>query len=156
MTVAMFAVAQRLACRPMAERDLDLVAELEPTLHACPWSRGNFADALAAGYSCWVCLEGDLTLGYAVMMLALDESHLLNISVRRECQRRGLGRRFLAHLQGMAKGFGAASMFLEVRPSNVAARALYESDGFRHIGTRRGYYPGPGGREDALVMKREL
>jgi [ribosomal protein S18]-alanine N-acetyltransferase len=150
------AVALQIACRPMAEEDLDLVADLETTLHACPWSRGNFSDALDAGYSCWICgLDGG-TVGYAVMMVALDESHLLNISVRRERQRRGLGRLFLHYLQGVAKDAGAGSMFLEVRPSNEAARALYHTDGFHLIGVRRGYYPGPNGREDALVMKREL
>jgi [ribosomal protein S18]-alanine N-acetyltransferase len=156
MKATTVAAAQRVAYRPMAEADLDLVADLEPTLHACPWTRGNFADALVAGYSCWVCRHAELTLGYAVMMLALDESHLLNISVRREWQRRGLGRRFLAHLQRMAKGFGAVSMYLEVRPSNLAARSLYEAEGFCLVGTRRGYYPGPDGREDALLMKRAL
>lgn len=149
-------VALQPAYRPMAEEDLDVVAQMEGALHACPWSRGNFADALTAGYSCWACrLDGD-TVAYAVMMLALDESHLLNISVRRDRQRRGLGRRFLRHLQHIARDAGAASMFLEVRPSNGAARALYEAEGYRLIGVRRGYYPGPNGPEDALVMKREL
>jgi [ribosomal protein S18]-alanine N-acetyltransferase len=150
------AVALQLAYRPMAEGDLDLVADLETTLHACPWSRGNFADALDAGYSCWICGLDGATAGYAVMMVALDESHLLNISVRRERQRRGLGRLFLRYLQGVAKVAGAGSMLLEVRPSNAAARALYDANGFQLIGVRRGYYPGPDGREDALVMKRDL
>jgi [ribosomal protein S18]-alanine N-acetyltransferase len=147
---------EQLAYRPMAEEDLDLVANLETTLHACPWSRGNFADAITAGYSGWVCRLDGNTVGYAVMLLVLDECHLLNISVRRDRHRRGFGRQFLRYLHGVAKGAGAASMFLEVRPSNTAARALYDGDGFLPVGIRKNYYPGPNGREDALLMKRDL
>lgn len=149
--------AEQIEFRPLAEEDLDAVAALERTLYEFPWSRANFADSLSAGYSTWTCALGDVMVGYAVMMVVLDEAHLLNISIHRDWQRRGYGRRLLDHLSMVARRVGARSMFLEVRPSNEAARAMYQFGGdFSLIGVRRGYYPAAHGREDALVLKRDL
>ena len=89
-------------------------------------------------------------------MLALDEAHLLNLSVARECQRRGLGWRTLEWIADVARGHGARTMLLEVRPSNPAAIRLYDRYGFQRIGVRRGYYPAADGREDAIVMRVTL
>jgi ribosomal-protein-alanine N-acetyltransferase len=89
-------------------------------------------------------------------MLALDEAHLLNLSIARAAQRRGHGRQLLEEVSGVARGHGAQSMFLEVRPTNVAGRELYARAGFRQVGMRRAYYPAQGGREDALVLSRTL
>lgn len=149
-------LAEQLEYQPMAGEHLDAVAALEQTLYEYPWNRANFADSLAAGYSTWVCALGRALVGYAVMMVVLDEAHLLNISIDPDWQRRGYGRRFLDHLNLVARHAGARSMFLEVRPSNAAGRALYECGEFRLIGVRRGYYPAAHGREDALVLKRDL
>lgn len=141
---------------PMSDTDLDWVVKNEAELHPYPWSRGNFADSLGAGYSAWVQHVGGQACGYAVMLSVLDEAHLLNISVARSAQGRGLGAALLAFLCGRAREGGASQFFLEVRPSNLAARALYERAGFEAIGRRKGYYPAPGGREDAIVMRLSL
>ncbi|MBV5284888.1 MAG: ribosomal protein S18-alanine N-acetyltransferase [Methyloversatilis discipulorum] len=141
---------------PMRDEDLDEVARIERTLFDFPWTRVNFADSLGAGYCCRVMWQGRSMAGYAVMMCVLDEAHLLNLSVAREYQCHGLGRRLLAHLGREAMNHGAARMFLEVRPSNAAARALYERTGFQPIGRRPRYYPALDGREDAIVMSAEL
>ena len=84
--------------RPMQFEDLDRVMEIEPKIYSHPWSRGNFADSLHAGYSCWVYESGGEVVGYAVMMSVLDEAHLLNISIAGERQGQGLGRALLNHL----------------------------------------------------------
>ena len=147
---------EQLRYVPMEPEDVDRVAAVDRTLYEFPWSRGNFSDSLRAGYSAWVCRLGGALVGYAVMMLVLDEAHLLNISIRRDWQRRGYGAMLLDYLMGVGRQAGAASLFLEVRPSNEAARALYRRVGFRQIGVRRGYYPAAWGREDALVLKKEL
>ena len=89
-------------------------------------------------------------------MFAIDEAHLLNLSVAREVQRGGLGWRTLEWMAEVARGHGARTMLLEVRPSNPAAIRLYERYGFQHIGVRRGYYPAHNGREDAVVMRITL
>lgn len=141
---------------PMDPGELDWVCEAETTLHSHPWTRGNFADSLAAGYSCWVARECGTRVGYGILMLVLDEAHLLNISVCGGAQRRGVGQALLEHLFAVSRERGATQMFLEVRPSNAPALALYRLNGFETIGRRKAYYPGELVREDALVMRREL
>jgi ribosomal-protein-alanine N-acetyltransferase len=138
--------------RPMRVADLDRVMEIEPALYSHPWTRGNFDDSLGAGYSCWVVECGSAVAGYGVLMLGVREAHLLNLSVAQDWQRRGFGRMLLEHFVRVARGSDAAQMFLEVRPSNVAARRLYADFGFREITVRRGYYPLGRGREDAILM----
>ena len=142
--------------RPLAERDLDPVVAIEREIYEFPWSLGNFRDSLAAGYSCWACHGADGLMGYAVMMIGAGEAHLLNLSVAAACQRRGYGRQLLEHLMGVARSYGARVLFLEVRPSNAAGRALYAAYGFEQVGIRREYYPARGGREDALLLNYQL
>jgi ribosomal-protein-alanine N-acetyltransferase len=142
---------------PMAEADLDDVVSAEKEIYPFPWTRGNFLDALAAGYSAWVLRNADgAVAAYAVMMIALDEAHLLNLSVARREQRTGLGWRTLDWMADVARGYGGRTMLLEVRPSNESAQRLYLRYGFERIGIRRGYYPTHGGREDAIVMRIAL
>jgi ribosomal-protein-alanine N-acetyltransferase len=141
---------------PMQEADLEWVAEQDRLLYPFPWAAVNFADSMSAGYGCWTMFEGTERAGYAVLMMVLDEVHILNISVVVERQGRGLGRRLLNHLAAVAKEAGARQMFLEVRPSNTPALALYQKAGFETIGRRKGYYPAADGREDALVMRWPL
>lgn len=149
-----------LAFRPMLPEDLSWVAERERELHLTPWSAGNFADSLEAGYSCWLAVDGDgsapALVAYAVLLVVLDEAHLLNISVAKAHQRRGIGEAMLDFLFDRARQAGARQMFLEVRPTNEAAQALYRRAGFELVGRRKGYYPEPKGREDALVMRLPL
>lgn len=142
---------------PMAEADLDAVAAVERDIYPFPWTRGNFADALHAGYSTWVLRDAqDRVAAYSVMMIALDEAHLLNLSVAGHAQRTGLGWRTLDWMADVARGHGSRTMLLEVRPSNQAALRLYQRYGFERIGVRRGYYPAADGREDAIVMRIAL
>jgi [ribosomal protein S18]-alanine N-acetyltransferase len=138
--------------RPMAEADLAAVMAVENTIYAFPWTRGNFRDSLAAGCSCWIYARNGEMIGYAVVMLAADEAHLLNLSIVAACQRQGYGSLLLRRLCEIARGQGTRRMFLEVRPSNVAGLRLYERHGFQRVGRRREYYPAPAGREDALVL----
>jgi len=141
---------------PMNERDLDAVAALEATLQAFPWSRGNFADSLMGGHSAWVLRQGGELLGFSILMQVIDEAHLLNIGVALRHQGRGHGARLLKDAMARAREGGAAKLFLEVRPSNARAVALYRHFGFREIGRRKAYYPAADGREDALVFDKEL
>jgi ribosomal-protein-alanine N-acetyltransferase len=138
--------------RPMTEDDLDEIMCIEPHIYSHPWSRGNFVDSLRSGYASWVLLSEDEIIGYSLMMMVLDEAHLLNLSVAKPYQKRGLGRLLLEHMITVAKRHGAANMFLEVRPSNISAIALYENIGFNEMAIRRGYYPAQQGREDAVLM----
>lgn len=138
--------------RPMTDADLAEISRIEATIYSHPWTLGNFKDSLNAGYSAWVMeIAGEL-VGYALVMMVLDEAHLLNLSVARSFQGQGLGRTLLAHMVDVSRRHQAANMFLEVRVSNSKAIALYESMGFCEMGIRRNYYPTKTGREDAVLM----
>ena len=142
----------QLHYRHMRMSDLPEVARLEKALYAFPWSLGNFRDSVSADYDCWVVTHGETVIGYAVLMVALDEAHLLNFAVAGEWQNQGIGRGFLKHMVEVARVAGCQIVYLEVRPSNLAARHLYRVMGFQQIAIRPEYYPATGGREDALFL----
>lgn len=139
--------------RAMNLADMDEVMRIEQQVHAHPWTRGNFTDALNSDNLCKVYEDGKEILGYAVLMQAVDEMQLLNISIAAEYQRKGLGRKLLGEIMEIARGMSLCRMLLEVRASNVAALGLYRAAGFSEIGLRRGYYLADNGREDAIVME---
>ncbi|MFM2435542.1 MAG: hypothetical protein RL063_1523 [Pseudomonadota bacterium] len=138
--------------RPMRMEDLDTVMAIEPHIYSHPWTRGNFSDSLNAGHSAWVLAQDNKIIGYALLMLVLDEAHLLNLSIAKTYQKQGLGRFLLEHMLDISKKYQAVNMFLEVRASNVSALALYENMGFNEMAVRRNYYPATNGREDAILM----
>ena len=138
--------------RPMQLNDLDAIMAIEPYIYPYPWTRGNFSDSLNSDYSAWVLLRNEVIIGYALVMMVLDEAHLLNLSIAKDHQKQGLGRVLLEHMIDIAKNNQAANMFLEVRPSNISAIALYENMGFNEMAIRRGYYPAKNSREDAVLM----
>lgn len=147
---------------PMTVQQLDGVLAIEEAAYAFPWSRGNFVDSLVAGYHAQVLYgaRGEL-LGYFIAMEGVEELHLLNITVAPAAQGRGHARFMLDQLSAHARTRGARQIWLEVRDSNLRARAIYERFGYVHIGMRRGYYPAarsthPHGREDARVMRLML
>ena len=140
----------------MAEPDLDEIVAIEHAVHIHPWSRGNFADSISAGYHCWVAHRDSALVGYGVVMIGAGEAHLLNLSVAPEWQRQGIGAELTRFFVKLARDYGAGKIYLEVRPSNAPARALYAAEGFAEVGVRRDYYPASGGREDAVIMELNL
>jgi len=158
------ALLANLRVRAMQQADIAKIMQIENAIYPFPWTAGNFRDSLQAGYAGWVVQDRRCggpqiapIVGYAMVMHVLDEAHLMNLSVAAEFQRLGLGRWLLSWLGRAALQRGAVGMFLEVRPSNLIALALYEKAGFQRIGLRRQYYPaGANGREDAIVMRSSL
>jgi ribosomal-protein-alanine N-acetyltransferase len=154
------------ACNPlqsirlarMTLDDLPGIIDIENSVYPHPWSRGNFLDSLYTGYENWVARDGEQALcGYFLLMIAVDESHLLNISVRRDLHGKGLGRALLDKVVALSREKGMESVLLEVRPSNLRALKVYQDYGFVRIGLRKGYYPAANGqREDAIVMRLSL
>jgi ribosomal-protein-alanine N-acetyltransferase len=141
---------------PMRESDLAEVMAIENAIYSHPWTRGNFADSLRAGYQCWTWRAGQELVGYFILMVAAGEAHLLNLSIAASHQRRGHGSALLREAMSLARNRKVASIFLEVRPTNEGAKALYARFGFRQVGVRSGYYPARNGREDALVFTLDL
>lgn len=142
--------------RGMTQADVDVVLGIELAVQAYPWTRGNFIEALNSGYLCIVDEADGEILSYAILMPAVDEAEMLNIGVAAAQRRKGLGRKMLNEMLETARARDMKRIFLEVRPSNVAAIALYRSAGFTEIGVRRGYYHNANGGEDALVMACDL
>jgi ribosomal-protein-alanine N-acetyltransferase len=146
-----------LGMRPMEKEDLSQVMAIEETVYPFPWTLGIFRDCLRVGYCCWVLTLDQQVIGYGVMSVVIDESHILNISINPKQQGRGLGMKLLSRLLKIARQHGAETAYLEVRRSNRAAIGLYQKLGFVEVGQRRNYYPDRNqNREDALVMSVEL
>jgi [ribosomal protein S18]-alanine N-acetyltransferase len=151
-----FAAADELIIRPMRESDVAAVIGIERASYQFPWTEGIFHDCLRVAYLCRVAVQDEQIVGYAVMSMGAGEAHILNLCVREDGRRAGIGRTLIRYLIEQAETAGMAEAFLEVRPSNAIAMVLYRSLGFEQIGTRRGYYQAPGGREDAAVLRLRL
>lgn len=137
--------------RRAARADLPAVAALEAAVFPDPWSASAFRPYLDDPFL--VAEADDATLlGYVVTRVTVDEGEILNVAVREERRRGGVGRALVRAALAALDGAGAGRVHLEVRASNVAARRLYESEGFRLVGRRRRYYRNP--PEDALLLAR--
>jgi ribosomal-protein-alanine N-acetyltransferase len=145
-----------LRLRPMDESDVDKVIDVERLAYEFPWTPAIFRDCLRVGYCCWVAALGEEVVGYGIMSVAVAESHILNVCVRPDMQGQGLGRKLMHRLMSLARAHQADTAYLEVRPSNQTALGLYASLGFSQVGVRRAYYPARSGREDALILAKEL
>ena len=160
-----------LSFMPMQSADLDAVLTIEGVSHPHPWTKGNFSDSLAAGHWAY-CIRpqvGEMVAGsyldpavlwaYCILFPAVDELHLLNITVSPKLRQMGLGKRIMAAIEGVSAQQNIPRIILEVRPSNIAALSLYQSLGYEQIGLRKGYYPQSpetGVREDAIVMAKSI
>lgn len=144
--------------RPLVAADLPEVMPIEERSHPEPWTEGIMLDCLRAGYTARVLEEGaGRVIAYGITATAAGESHILNLTTHPNHRGQGHGRTLLRALLAEARLGAAEQAFLEVRPSNHSAIALYRSEGFEHVGVRRDYYPDFGGtREDAWVFKLPL
>ncbi len=142
--------------RGMHVADLVTVSALENLAYEFPWAPGIFGDCVKAGHSCWVLCVDEAIAGYAVLSTGAGEAHLLNLCIGPDHRGQGMGRHLLQRVLEIAKWNRAERVFLEVRPSNPLAQALYESVGFSQVGVRPRYYPARDGREDAIVMRLEM
>ncbi len=142
----------------MVVDDISTVETIENTVYPYPWTRGNFLDSLYSNYETWVLWSNsDALVGYFLLMPAVDEAHLLNVTVRRDLHGTGIGRYLLDRVCLLSRQLMMTSVLLEVRPSNHRALAIYERYGFSKIALRKNYYPAPNHtREDAIVMRLPL
>lgn len=141
--------------RAMTEGDLERVETIERVSFTAPWSRRSFENLLRRDdTSLWAAVAGGAVVGYAVVWYVAVEAELGNLAVAPEWRRRGLGAGLLEFAVERARERGVERIYLEVRVSNAAARALYEKHGFAQVGVRRRYYRSP--VEDARVMCLEL
>ncbi len=143
--------------RQMLLADVREIAMIERRAYAFFWTEGIFRDCIRAGYHCRVLqIPHGVIQAYGILSAAAGEAHILNVCVREELQGRGLAKQVLNHLLDLARSVQTQTVFLEVRASNQRALQLYATAGFCEIGLRSGYYPAAKGKEDAVVMAKEL
>ena len=142
--------------RQMTHEDLALVSDIERRSYDFPWSHGVFRDCLLAGYQCIVLEREELVAGYSILSIAAGEAHILNLCVDPAHRAHGYGEMLLDAILGVARDSDVEEIFLEVRPSNKTAMALYRKKGFHQIANRPEYYQAQDGREDAAVLSKKL
>jgi ribosomal-protein-alanine N-acetyltransferase len=141
--------------RPAREADIDAVLAIEHSSFGDPWNRGAFAELIDDPRVAFLVADaGGEVRGYIVAWFVLDEGEIGNLAVADEARRHGVGARLLDGAIAAVRTAGVDALYLEVRDSNAAARALYASRGFVEVGRRRDYYRRP--KEDALVLRLEL
>ena len=134
--------------------DLDQISTIEKETNEYPWSSNNFQSSMEAGNSSIVLKNKKNILGYAFFSVIGTDSHLLNITVSKNYQGRGYGKKILEKVLFQSKVLGATIVFLEVRVSNYRAIDFYEKFGFKRDAIRYNYYDG-NPREDALLMSKQ-
>ena len=142
--------------RDMQEADVPAVLAIERVAYEFPWNEGILRDCFKFGYVCKLYESSAGIIGYGIISIGAGECHFLNICIAPPYQQQGHGARMVAHLLQAARQAHARMALLEVRVSNTAAFRLYHKMGFNEIGARKDYYPARVGREDALVLAREL
>ncbi len=142
--------------RQMTHEDLSLVSDIERRSYEFPWSHGVFRDCLLAGYQCVVLERGGRVAGYGILSVAAGEAHILNLCVDPNYRAHGYGERLLDQVLLRARSADVREIFLEVRPSNQTALALYRKKGFHQVANRPAYYQAQEGREDAAVLSKKL
>lgn len=142
---------------PMSADHLDEIAALERVCFSRPWSRSMLAEELENQCAAFLTALDAVTgkvVGYAGLLVAADEGYITNVAVFPEYRRQGVAAKLLKVFCDFAAGRQLAFLTLEVRPSNTAAIALYQSLGFTERGRRRNYYDLP--KEDALILTRDF
>lgn len=141
--------------REMLVEDLDQVMEIEEDLFSVPWTREGFLTYLMKKDTMFfVVEEKEKILGFCSMMTVLDEGDILNVAVRRDRQKEGIGQFLVDSILRMADLQGIRLVHLEVREGNQTARRLYERLGFKEDGLRRNYYEDP--VENAVLMTKTM
>ena len=142
--------------REMNHDDLAMVSDIERRSYEFPWSHGVFRDCLLAGYRCLALIREERVAGYAILSVAAGEAHILNLCVEKDFRSLGYGEQLLDELLYRARSASVLEIFLEVRPTNTTAMALYRKKGFHQVAARPAYYQANEGREDAAVLAKKL
>jgi len=144
-----------ITIRPLSGHDAEAAWQIHRQVQPKPWSLATFCDCTTHPYQALAAYEHGV-IGYALLLFVADEGTLMDIAVNSECRGRGVGAQLLHAAISASEQAGMATLWLEVRASNVIARQLYQVNYFDEIEVRKGYYDSPQGKEDAVIMKRTL
>jgi len=138
----------------LTDRQHDIL-DIEQSAFPTPWSLNAFFTELERPMShLWIALEDGHVRGYICFWIVAREIHLMNLAVHSLWRRKGVGRRLFRKMIEIGTIHKTECVYLEVRPSNFAARAFYNEAGFRETGRRPGYYDDT--HEDAIIMAMPL
>ena len=140
----------------MAYSDIPQVVEIEQQVTFHPWTQNAFSESIKAGDKCWVIEYDNQVVAYLVQSIYTEESHILNLAAKSTRQGQGVGRDLVNKVCIDAAKNGVMKILLEIRPNNLIARQLYESEGFLVFGRRNNYYRSCDRAEDVLIMERVL
>lgn len=148
-----------LTIRKAGLTDLKAIFAIEKQSFPTPWSRLSFLAEMTQPVSHFLVAGPSPSdpwqlWGYIIFWIVADEMHLLNLAVHPEKRRRSIGRALLTEALRQSRGLGADMAWLEVRPSNIEARSLYDSFGFIEVGRRLRYYEDT--QEDAILLVLHL
>lgn len=139
----------------MDQSDLEIAYKIEKEVNPTPWSKNNFFSSLEVGHHSMVCKEGSKIVGFIIYSFVKNESHLLNISVKKKWQGRGAGKLLMDTLLKQSKALGACKIFLEVRSKNIKAIGFYKKYKFTKDAVRLNYYSGKN-PDDAVLMSLNI
>lgn len=145
-----------LEIKAITSDDFDEIYAIEINAYPFPWSEKILRSMLNGDEYKIKLTLCDKIIAYVFILVVLDEATILNIAVDPKHQGKGLGKQLLQYVKSDLIEKNIVSLFLEVRESNLAARALYESEGFHEIDIRKNYYPIHNGRENAVIMACSL
>lgn len=138
--------------RSMQPEDIDQVCAIESAVSPSPWTVSQFLQSLQQSNS--LVIEQQVR-GYAVMVCVADQAELHNIAIHPDFQQQGLARRLMEYsIEQLSDEI--KNLYLEVRVSNISAIRLYQQLDFVQLAERRDYYSTAHGREDALIMGRQI
>lgn len=139
----------------MSSFDLTNIIRLEKSLFSDPWPESIFNDDIRSESSYPIVVQIDnAIIGYAILRIEGEDGHLTNIAVDKKYQRKSIAKKILSFILNLASENNLSQVLLEVRPSNKAAIALYESFGFIKLAIQKGYYQDP--VEDCYIMKKAV
>ncbi|MGN0204000.1 MAG: ribosomal protein S18-alanine N-acetyltransferase [Coprococcus sp.] len=142
--------------RPMEEKDILQVLDIEEESFGDPWSEQAFRDSLKQSEARFLIAQDSVLgiIGYCCSYRALDEAEIVNVAVRSDCRNRGIGNCLVEQMIQEDVSDGVRYFILEVRKSNFAAQHVYGKLGFVEVGIRKNFYDRP--VEDAVIMRKEI
>ena len=141
---------------PMDIKDLNKIYNLELESYEFPWTKEILRDCILYKYDSFAVFFNDNLVGYVIAKITYPETHILNLTVKKNFRKKGIGKSLIELIISEARLRNSENILLEVRVGNYEAQSLYEKLNFQIIGTRKNYYESENGGEDAYVLKLDL
>ena len=141
---------------PMDIKDLNKIYNLELESYDFPWTKEILRDCILYKYDSFAVFFNENLVGYVVSKITYLETHILNLTVKKEFRKKGIGKSLIELIISEARLRNSENIILEVRADNVEAQTLYKKLNFQIIGTRKDYYESENSREDEFVIKLDL